>query len=152
MKPGPKPKTLAQRFEGKYAVRDDGCWIWQRSQWKSGYGKLDVVQLPSGERLSTVGAHVASYLIHRGPLPPGTEIDHLCRVKLCVNPGHLEPVSHQENITRSWAARGKKTECYRGHPYDDTNTRLDRYGRRFCKACERIRRRPKVDTLAAVGR
>jgi len=105
MRPGPQSRTLAERFLGKYRVAADGCWIWTAATSKSGYGKI-YSEHAAGARGSLISAHVASYLVHRGPIPDGAEIDHLCRVKLCVNPDHLEAVTHAENMARSHRAGG----------------------------------------------
>lgn len=92
------------------------------------YGKLDKGGV-------IVGAHVASWELARGPVPEGLELDHLCRNTRCVNPGHLEPVTHAENMRRGENANGAKTHCAQGHPYDEANTRLLARGGRACRAC-----------------
>ena len=84
-------------------------------------------------------AHRMIYELLVGPIPDGLEIDHLCRNRGCVNPGHMEPVTHRENLMRGdtvAAANPAKTHCIRGHPYDDENTY--RYGsHRYCRACNK---------------
>lgn len=78
-----------------------------------------------------------------GPIPEGLELDHLCRVSLCVNPWHLEPVTHKVNQERG---RGSVTHCKRGHPFDEentahrTNARLGKT-QRACRRCDAERRR-----------
>jgi hypothetical protein len=83
-----------------YIVRDEGhetpCWIWQRHK-RWGYGVL----WRDGK---CVAAHRAYYTDKYGSPPPRTELDHLCENSLCVNPDHLEPVSHTENVRRGKAA------------------------------------------------
>lgn len=96
-----------ERFLAKVDKRPGGCWIWTASKRRLGYG-----QFWDGERLTM--AHQWSYLHHVGPVPAGVELDHLCRVPSCVNPAHLEPVTHQVNIAR---AAARKTHCPNGHPY-----------------------------------
>lgn len=93
-----------------------------------------------------VPAHRAVYESIVGPIPEGMELDHLCRNRACVNPGHLEPVSHQENCIRGTVGHhlAERTHCPRGHAYDAT-VRLNRgrgVGRR-CRTCirEEARRR-----------
>ena len=83
-------------------------------------------------------AHRVSWELLVGPIPEGLELDHLCRNHGCVNPDHLEPVTHAVNVRRgrggtSWA---QKKHCPQGHPYDDANTYLYR-GRRSCRECSR---------------
>lgn len=73
----------------------------------------------------------------------GLELDHLCRVRCCVNPGHLEPVSHQVNALRGvspTALNAAKTMCPVGHPYSIENTRISAAGYRFCRECGRRHR------------
>jgi hypothetical protein len=77
---------------------DTPCWIWQRSIQDGGYGKLSVSDRP-------VYAHRHYYELANGPIPKGLQIDHLCRVRACVNPEHMEPVTCAENLQR-----GKKTK------------------------------------------
>lgn len=83
----------------RYVEEDRGyespCWIWQLVRHrKTGYG-----QVRDGDR--KVYAHRQMYEQARGPVPPGLELDHLCRVHACVNPDHLEPVTRQENVRRA---------------------------------------------------
>lgn len=82
----------AARFAASYVVDEHGCWLWQRGKTSSGYGAFSY----SGGR----SAHVWSYQQHVGPIPDGHEIDHLCAVPACVNPAHLEAVTHEENMRR----------------------------------------------------
>jgi hypothetical protein len=74
-----------------------------------------------------------------GEIPEGLELDHLCRNTLCVNPDHLEPVTHAENIQRGHAARGPVTHCRRRHEMTAENSYFDgRTGKRYCRSCQRI--------------
>lgn len=72
-----------------------------------------------------------------GPIPDGLQIDHLCRVRHCVNPAHLEPVTIAENVRRGAAAQ---THCKYGHEYTPENTVIH-HGGRECRTCNRIRSR-----------
>lgn len=110
------------------------CWIWQGGLDRDGYGLAG--WLNAGRR-SSRPAHGHYYEKLIGPIPDGLELDHLCRVRACVNPGHLEPVSHDENVRRGLAHRTIQTHCKRGHPFDDENTYRHPNGRRICRTCRR---------------
>lgn len=98
---GRMPVPLAERLKEKYIVAEDGCWLWTAATSHSGYGKIYESSMGDASKRRLLSAHVASYLVHVGPIPEGKEIDHLCRVKLCINPAHLEAVTHLENMLRS---------------------------------------------------
>jgi hypothetical protein len=83
-----------------YAVNASGCWIWQRSRFGNGYPQAWKDKRP-------YPAHRLYYELHVGPIPPGLDLDHLCRTPLCVNPAHLEPVTRRVNARRG--ARTKLT-------------------------------------------
>lgn len=86
-------------------------------------------------------AHRVAYELLVGPIPEGFTIDHLCRRKNCVNPNHLEAVTNRENVLRGVGAtahNAAKTECIRGHPFDETNTYFHpRRLERRCRICQR---------------
>lgn len=114
------------------------CWLFTGQLNKDGYGKL---RLPYSKRLYRF-AHRIAYESVKGPIPDDLEIDHLCRVRNCVNPDHLEPVTHLENMRRArpWHYSTAKTHCHRGHPYSEENTYLHA-GRRTCIICRTERKR-----------
>lgn len=108
------------------------CWLWTRGMAK-GYGHFSVIGQPH------IGAHVWAYRTMVGPIPNGLEIDHLCRVRHCVNPTHLEPVTKRENVLRGEgiaAKNARQTHCKNGHPFDDENT-LHLNCHRRCRICLR---------------
>ncbi len=76
-----------------------GCWIWLGALHRNGYGNIRVGSMKDGTRGHRV-AHRALYEALVGPIPAGMELDHLCRVRSCVNPAHLEPVTRRENLRR----------------------------------------------------
>lgn len=124
-----------ERFWSK--VNKDGppwngvpCWLWTGNLTK-GYGRFYLANR------KIYYAHRISYEWARGPVPAGLELDHLCRVLSCVNPSHLEAVTHKENILRSPSVRATKTHCLRGHLLANarTYTRKDGRTRRSCRAC-----------------
>lgn len=134
---GVNTRTL-NRFWAKVEVdHDTGCWLWQAGRDGKGYGQFAV-----GEK--NVLAHRFAWQLERGPIPEGLQIDHLCRVRHCVNPDHLEPVTARTNTLRGIsisAANATKTECIHGHPFDDANTRIASNGTRHCRTCDRDRER-----------
>ena len=134
-------KTTLERFEEKYIPEpNSGCWLWTAATNGNGYG---VIRL--GPRPASMGyAHRVSYELHKGPIPEGLVIDHLCRVTLCVNPDHLEVVTHRENLLRGVgfsAVNAKKTHCLQGHPLSGDNLLSRKDGSRCCRTCHNARRR-----------
>jgi HNH endonuclease len=128
-------QTTEQRFDNLYMpVPESGCWIWIGNTNERGYGRFKF----SGK---TVKAHRHSYQQKHGPIPKELELDHKCRVRCCVNPAHLEAVTHQENIRRGETGkyhRKKKTHCSQGHPYSGDNLYINpNTGCRSCKSCSR---------------
>jgi hypothetical protein len=111
-------RDVVERIMATVDIREDGCWIWTASLDRSGYGRFF---FSSPTRL----AHRASYELLVGPIPDGLEIDHLCRVRCCVNPAHLEPVTAKENNRRKELALGIgvfATHCKHGHEFTPENT------------------------------
>lgn len=122
---------------------EDECWTWEASVGSHGYGQIAVEGRP-------VLAHRLAYELFVGPIPAGLDLDHLCRVRPCVNPGHLEPVTRSENLRRGdgpQILRNRqlsKTHCPQGHPYSGDNLYIaPRTGYRQCRTCRkrRLRRR-----------
>ncbi|KKM77260.1 hypothetical protein LCGC14_1371850 [marine sediment metagenome] len=105
------------------------CWLWTLSLRNNrGYG---AVRLRGRNFL----VHVASYLMHKGPIPNGLELGHLCHVRKCFNPDHLEPVTHTENVLRGRSFNLEKTECLRGHPFRYRICTSTGRLRRYCQTC-----------------
>lgn len=130
----PKGITAFDRWHA--GVKEDpgtGCWLWQKSGSVDGYGRLRV----DGKSVST---HRFAYEVFIGPIPAGKELDHLCRVRACCNPGHLEPVTDRENWERGLApsvANAAKTHCKYGHPLAGDNLIVRQNGHRQCLTCNR---------------
>lgn len=128
----------------KYVVEDRGyetpCWIWQGKLNSSGYGP-----------------HVREWEKVNGPVPAGRQLDHLCRVRVCINIDHMEPVTPRENTLRSANPEITRqrhaviTHCPQGHEYTPENTRLKQRksgANRICRACNREYMRKKRATAA----
>ena len=132
--------TLAdfpERFASKAHVDAAGCWIWDARLNRNGYGSY---MHPDSQKM--VVAHRYSYEVAVGPIPPGLQLDHLCRVRNCVNPGHLEPVTQRENLLRGETITAKSagaTHCPAGHEYAGGNLYINPKGHRFCRECHRRR-------------
>ena len=118
--------------------KTNGCWLWVAALNDHGYG---IFRSSTGRN---VRAHRWAYEALVGPIPDGMEIDHLCRMRSCVNPDHLEAVTHQQNTQRSLPGgrrwRRDLTHCPQGHAYDEGNTYWHR-GKRSCRTCQKDRRR-----------
>jgi hypothetical protein len=126
----PRPVTLQTVLE-RLEVSDDGCWLYRTGMTKWGYSRVRIAG-------SAVMAHRFVYEHLVGPIPTGLQLDHLCRVRCCVNPDHLEPVTGRVNILRGigWAAlNASKTHCDHGHPFDEANTYVRANGGRQCRRC-----------------
>lgn len=127
-------KTIEERFWAKIEPEpNSGCWLWTGAG--SRYGDFLY-----GSRV--MKAHRVAWLMYRGDIPPGLELDHLCRVTLCVNPQHCEAVTHRVNTRRGLSPRMTRhlaQVCRRGHPYSDgfTYIRPDGYPEHRCRICNR---------------
>jgi hypothetical protein len=124
-----------------------GCWLWTGRINNKGYAGASLKASGS----NTTYAHRIAYLMLIGAVPSGLELDHKCRTTVCVNPDHLEPVSHAENLRRGRSAQQNRhiTHCPRGHAYDEENTKFYE-GRRYCKACHVIARRDYKKRMRAM--
>jgi hypothetical protein len=126
-------KILPAHIQDKISPEpNSGCWLWTAAIDGSGYG----VTSDSGK---TVSAHRAVYRLLVGEILDGMHLDHLCRVRCCVNPLHLEPVTPRVNLLRGKtiaSARASQAHCINGHELAGENlyTRGDR-GTRECRAC-----------------
>lgn len=120
----------------------DACWPWRGWVNDGGYG---IVSTMRDGRAVHVRAHRLAYeLTHREPIPAALTIDHLCRVRHCVNPAHLDVVTRGVNVRRgeTTAARHAETMvCPYGHAYDTANTVWKADGSRGCGVCMRRRSR-----------
>lgn len=123
----------------EYAPHLGPCWVWTGKPDAHGYATIR----RDGK---TIKAHRGTYEEIIGPFPEGLVPDHLCRVTMCVNPHHLEPVTQRENSLRG--IRTAPSVCPHGHEYTEANTRIKKNGTRVCRSCEvefAGRRRPRRD-------
>lgn len=139
------PKGVYQRPSAEVRFwakvhKTDTCWLWTGGVSAYGYGKFAAVH---GH---TIMAHRWAYEQVNGPIPllpngERTPLDHfVCSKPACVNPSHLRPVTHRENVLRSEglaAVNMAKTHCHRGHPFDSENTQYFGPGYRRCRECQR---------------
>lgn len=141
-------RSPQDRFNDKVAKAEPSeCWHFTAAIGKHGYG---VFHPSKGE---TVLAHRFAYEQARGPIPEGLHIDHLCRVRVCVNPWHLEAVTPLENVSRGLTYRllnGMDNKCRNGHEYTPENTYVEPNGYLVrCRECARERdRQPKRNAAA----
>lgn len=106
--------SVRQRFEAKFTPGSpDECWIWQASRYKNGYG---VFNNPVSNY-----AHRVSYWLYKGELTPGLVIDHMCHTRDCVNPNHLQQVTHIENCQNRAGINPNNVSGYRGVTWDKTH-------------------------------
>jgi hypothetical protein len=116
--------------------RSGPCWLWTGST--DGGGRYGAIGVEGRLRR----AHRVAYELFVGPIPDGMDIDHTCRVTLCCNPEHLEPVTHRENVLRGeapTARNARKTHCVRGHELAGANLQIRASdGGRLCLACRKF--------------
>jgi hypothetical protein len=131
-------RPLEERLLEGSEVVETGCRRWTGMHQHKGYGQINV-----GNKNRMV--HRMAYEVWIGPIPEGLEIDHVyargCRYRDCIEPSHLEAVTHAENLRRKPLA----THCKNGHEYTSENTQVrtlpDGGPRRACRTCIRARKR-----------
>lgn len=129
---------MLERVKAGCLVTPD-CWIWLGLLDEKGYGRIKIKGL-------TRRTHIVTYEHVHGARPTGSVIDHLCRVRHCCNPQHLQAVSPAENNRRGLspsAQRRRQTRCVHGHELtpDNIYSRPDRPGMRECRTCKRLNRK-----------
>ncbi len=130
-------KSILEAFLSKIIIVKSGCWVWIAFCNNKGYGQFNFNK-------KNARAHRFIYEYFYDRICSDLTIDHLCKVKNCVNPNHLEEVTNRENNLRSNSIGGinsRKTHCNKGHPLSGENLRIENYGGRRCKTCELDRKR-----------
>lgn len=127
----PWDRLMAKCEQGDLHTDGTRCWVLREKGNNSGYGSFWL----GGEHMT---AQRAAWILHHGEqIPEGLEIDHLCKNRRCVNPLHLEAVTHQTNLSRG--SRAQQTHCKRGHEFTPENTRRSKRGERICRTCAAAR-------------
>lgn len=133
MEPGFVDYPLMARLSENVAIEGE-CIVWTGAR-AQGYGRL---HRNGGSEL----VHRLAYQLVYGPIPPGYDLDHLCRNRACFNPDHLEPVTRGENVRRGHPFRRRKEVCKHGHPLTGENVRIVYCrGRNPSVVCVECRRR-----------
>lgn len=132
--PHAPPEQLA-RFLTKILVDESGCWLWMAAKAYGGYGSFTI-------RRKSHAAHRVAYLWKHSACASDLTVDHLCRVRHCVNPNHMELVPIRINTLRGTAPtaiNARKTHCVAGHPLSGSNLWITPIGGRYCRTCARKR-------------
>jgi len=151
----PKRRPILERFLEKFKVNlVTGCWEWTGTRagtrYHEGIGYGILFSHKDKGRTRFVAAHRFAYQHFIGEIPKGLEVNHLCNIPYCVNPSHLETITHRENILKGEtiaAINASRTHCPHGHEYTKENTHIDKEGNRECRACWtlfRDKRRPHI--------
>lgn len=114
------------------------CWLWT-GRTHDGYGRFELGR-------KSLRAHRVSFTLAGGEIPEGLVLDHICRVRNCVNPEHLRAVDNKANVLAGIglsALNARKTHCKRGHEFTTENTRVNVNGARICRACESEKNRKR---------
>jgi hypothetical protein len=133
----PSFRAEEERFWEK-VEKTSSCWIWLGGTLGSRNLRYGNFYLRGGRKRTQ--AHRWSYEALVGTIPKGLVLDHLCRNTVCVNPEHLEPVTHRTNILRGEglaAKQARQTHCKRGHSLEDAH--ILRNGARDCRICRKLR-------------
>lgn len=152
----PKPRSVLDRMWEKVDFTET-CWLWtgttnERPDGQGGYGFIMSGPAP---KYRDVPVHVLSYIYFNGVEPaPGMDVDHLCRVRRCLRPDHLELVTHQVNLLRGEGYShvvARTNFCGNGHELIGHNAKIEANGKRRCRTCWNERRARRRQELRALG-
>lgn len=124
---------IKEKIEKNIRINNN-CWMWNGAKDKDGYGTFCY-------NTKKEKVHRISYKLWMGELDPTLTIDHLCNIRSCCNPTHLQQVTIKRNVLRSnglTAINKRKTHCIHGHPFSPQNTYLYRGTHRQCKTCQHL--------------
>jgi hypothetical protein len=113
------------RLQKTAQPQDNGCLVWPMRRNGAGYGCIGM----GGRNML---AHRVAFILSKGPIPDGMPLDHLCRNRACINPDHLEIVTHTENVRRGVRCYRDTGVCARGHSLHDAYRSS---GRLTCRQC-----------------
>lgn len=122
-------ESLPQRWQDRVVVSRRGCWVWQGAT-NDGYAW----GTPAGAK-RPARLHRVTYQLLIGPIAEET-LDHLCRVRPCINPAHLRPASNRENILAGegpTARNARKKQCDKGHQLEKRKG----FPGRYCPTCHK---------------
>lgn len=131
----------------------EACWIWCGGVDGKGYGQVRAKRASDGQH-TTRRLHRVVYELLMGAIPSGLDLDHLCRVRHCINPWHLEPVPRRINLLRGIgfpAVNASRTHCPKGHPYSGDNLSIRRNAR-HCRKCACLRTQARTRGLTEAQR
>lgn len=142
---GHPSKPIIERLLANIQINSSGCWLWQGSKYKNGYGRIRGGPA-NNQKMRLV--HRVSYEFFHGPIAPDLEIDHECHTlecqegtscvhRVCVNPDHLAAKTLKDNVRRG--TKANQTHCINGHKFTNDNTYIRANGTRHCRTCNRIR-------------
>lgn len=130
-------RVIIKKLLLRVVIDHNGCWIWQGYVHGNGYGYIK-------QKCKKILIHKIFFMLHKGIVPKGMCLDHICRIRRCVNPEHLRTVTRaQNNVENSIspsAINKAKTRCKRGHKFTLGNTYIRKRGSvavRNCRACKR---------------
>ncbi len=144
--PGLHAPAIVRLLRRVDRIPDSGCWVWGGFTNPEGYCVLS-----NDEGVLVRGHRLAYEFLLSTEIPDGLVLDHTCRVRACVNPEHLEPVTPKENVERARPYMRRAT-CKNGHLLEGDNLLQGalRRGRRICRICNRRRSREWMRAKRAV--
>jgi hypothetical protein len=135
------PERVAHRVLTKW-VADGECWVSTYSVGSHGYAQVGWFDPEKGKNTMTTAHRVAWWAANRQPIPPGYTIDHICRVRPCVNPLHLRLLPNPANASDNGMVKFRTNAevgrpCKQGHPLVAQSAD----GRAYCRTCKAARKR-----------